>query len=81
MWFIDKTCISKLKLERMGEIVNVTVKDFILTNNNTNVKWKINGIMFFPIETIPYELLEKNVSYWTVNQWEGIIEIATGFHQ
>lgn len=61
--------------------MNATVKEFILTNKNTNVKWKIDGMTFLQNESIPNDLLKKYVFDWTVNQMEGIIEITTEFHQ
>lgn len=51
------------------------VKDFISTNKNSNVKWKINEEIFANYDSIPKYLLEKDILNWTVNQWEGIIEI------
>lgn len=55
------------------------VREFILTNKNTNVKWNIDGNMFLPDEDIPTDLLDSYVFSWTVNQWEGIIEIKTKY--
>ena len=61
-----------------GELVmNVTVRDFINSNGNTNVKWKIDGEIYHANKFVPDELFEKYVNDWTVNQWEGVIEITT----
>lgn len=57
--------------------MNVTVDEFISANQNKGVKWKIDGELFTPNKFIPDNLLEKYVVTWTVNQWEGIIEIMT----
>lgn len=61
--------------------MNVTVKEFILTNKNSNVKWKIDGNIFTNVGLIPNDLFEKHVFDWTVNQLEGIIEIKTEYHE
>lgn len=61
--------------------MNEKVRGFILTNKNSGVKWKIDGCVFDNIEYIPNDVLEKYVFSWTVNQWEGIIEISTEYHQ
>lgn len=61
--------------------MNEKVRGFILTNKNTGVKWKIDGYSFNSLEDVPNDLLEKYVFSWTVNQWEGIIEISTEYHQ
>ena len=55
------------------------VRDFISSNRNTNVKWKIDRNMFLSGEDIPTDLLDSYVFSWTVNQWEGIIEIETKY--
>lgn len=57
--------------------MNVTVDKFILANQNRGIKWKINGELFTPDKFIPNNLLGKHVVTWTVNQWEGIVEITT----
>ena len=59
----------------------MSVKNFIEMNKNTNVKWKIDGKLFQEVYAIPDNLLNKYVSNWMVNQWEGIIEITTEFNQ
>lgn len=59
--------------------MNAKVKEFILTNKNTGVKWNIDGQMFTSNDSIPNYLLEKYVFDWTVNQWEGIILITTEY--
>ena len=61
--------------------MDTTVKEFILTNKNRNVKWKIDCMLFESIYDIPDNLLEKHVFDWTVNKWEGIIEIKTEYHE
>lgn len=61
--------------------MNEKVRGFILTNQNTGVKWKIDGYSFNRVEDIPNDLLEKYVFSWTVNKAEGIIEILTEYHQ
>lgn len=53
------------------------VKEFILSNKNTNVKWNVDGEMFTDIEQIPKYIMEKYLYEWTVNQWEGIILLMT----
>lgn len=61
--------------------MNAKVREFILTNQNRGVKWKIDGTIFEDgYMFIPEYLLEKYVFDWTVNQWEGIIEITTECH-
>ena len=57
--------------------MNTKVKEFILTNKNTGVKWRIDGMLFDEIKFVPKYVLEKYVFNWTVNQWEGIVEITT----
>lgn len=59
--------------------MNAKVREFIMTNKNTGVKWKIDGEMFTANKFVPEYLLEKYVFDWTVNQWEGIIEITTEY--
>lgn len=54
------------------------VREFILTNKNENIKWKIDENMFLPGEDIPTDLLDSYVFSWTVNQC-GIIEIKTKY--
>ena len=61
--------------------MNATVKQFILTNKNNGVKWKIDGMLFDNKDFIPTDLLEKYVFDWIVNQWEGVIEIVTEYHE
>lgn len=60
--------------------MNTKVREFILTNKNNGVKWKIDGEKFTSYFSIPEYLLEKYVFDWSVNQWEGIIEITTEYH-
>lgn len=61
--------------------MNAKVREFMLTNKNNGVKWKIDGTMFEDgYMFIPEYLLEKYVFDWVVNQWEGIIEITTECH-
>ena len=60
--------------------MNAKVREFILTNKNTGVKWNIDGEMFTDSNFIPKYLLEKYVFDWTVNQWEGIILITTEYN-
>lgn len=59
----------------------MNVKEFVLTyyiyTKNTGEKWKIDGIVFDSIESIPANLMELNIFDWAVNQLEGIIEINT----
>jgi len=59
----------------------MNVKNFIEMNKNTSVKWKIDGRLFQEVYAIPDDLLNKYVSDWMVNQWEGIIEITTKYRQ
>lgn len=44
--------------------MNVNVKEFIATNQNKNVKWKIDEILFTPNKFIPESLLGKCVASW-----------------
>lgn len=60
--------------------MNAKVREFIFTNKNNGVKWKIDGEMFVNKNFIPEYLFEKYVFDWTVNLWEGIIEITTEYH-
>lgn len=60
--------------------MNAKVKEFILTNKNRGVKWKIEGEIFTDINSIPKYVFEKYVFDWTVNKWAGIIEITTEYH-
>jgi len=59
----------------------MNVRNFIEMNKNTSVKWKIDGRLFQEVYAIPDDLLNKYVSDWMVNQWEGIIEITTKYRQ
>lgn len=61
--------------------MNTTVKEFVLSNKNNGVKWKIDGVLFSDKEYIPPYMMEKCVFDWLVNQWEGIIEITTEYHK
>lgn len=56
---------------------NIKVKDFILSNTNPIIQWKIDGSIFNDKNFVPEHLLEKCVSDWKVNLWEGIIEIKS----
>lgn len=53
------------------------IKDFVLSNKNTDVKWNIDGENFTKAEFIPPYIMDKYLYEWTVNQWEGIILIQT----
>ena len=55
----------------------MSVKEFIDSNYNKNVKWKINDVLFTKNKFIPNDILEKYIIQWKVNQGEGIIEIIT----
>lgn len=59
--------------------MNTTVKEFVFSNKNELVKWDIDGFRYLKKEYIPYDVLKKHVFDWTVNQWEGIIEITTEY--
>ena len=61
--------------------MNATVKEFIITNKNSGVKWKIDRMLFDSKNFVPTDILDKYVFDWTVNQWEGIIEITTKYHE
>ena len=61
--------------------MNEKVREFISTNRNSGVRWKIDGHLFNNLEYIPNDMLEKYVYSWMVNQVEGIIEISTEYHQ
>lgn len=54
-----------------------TLKEFISSNGNRGVKWKINDRLFDTNEFIGEDLLRQWVSTWTVRQWDGIIEVET----
>ena len=59
------------------------VKDFILSNTNKHVMWIIDELKFSSIDlmpgidTIPEEILNRQVDTWMVNAWEGYIKITT----
>ena len=53
------------------------LQHFILSNKNTNIKWKIDGVLYTNISDIPIKILEKHVYEWLINQWEGYIQIIT----
>lgn len=57
----------------------MTVKEFISSNQNTNVKWKVNGILIDDINTISDDIMNQTVSNWTVNQLEGVIVLTTSY--
>lgn len=57
--------------------MRVTVREFILTNNNPPASWKINGDFYRSIKDIPENLLDKYVSDWEANFWDAKIEITT----
>lgn len=61
--------------------MNEKVRGFILTNENVEVRWKIDGYSFNSIADIPNDLLEKYVFSWMVNQGDGIVEIFTEYRQ
>lgn len=39
--------------------MNAKVKEFVLSNRNSNAKWKVDENMFSNKESIPNNLLEK----------------------
>lgn len=59
------------------------VKDLISSNTNKHVMWIIDEVKFsfidlMPgIDTIPEEILNRQVDTWMVNAWEGYIKITT----
>ena len=57
--------------------MDMTVKEFISTNNNPLLNWEIDGHMFGRKNDIPEDLLDKYVSDWEVSFWDGIISIDT----
>lgn len=79
--YYEKHSVNKNQDFKEEMKMNVTVKEFILTNKNRNVKWKIDGMLFESKYVIPDNLFEKHVFDWTVNQKEGIIEIKTEYHE
>lgn len=56
--------------------MDVTVKEFVSTNNNPLISWEIDGHIFNSKENIPENLLEANVWDWSVDLWSGIIEVS-----
>ena len=55
----------------------MTVREFILTNNNPVLSWKIDGQVFIRKRDITENLLDKYVSDWEVSLWDGIMFITT----
>jgi hypothetical protein len=60
--------------------VNVKVKEFILTNNDPLVSWRIDGDFYRSRKYIPEYLLDKYVFDWGVDFWDARIEITTEYH-
>lgn len=60
--------------------MNVTVREFILTNNNPPASWKIDGDFYRSIKDIPGYLLDKYVFDWAADFWDARIEITTKYH-
>lgn len=59
--------------------MNIKVKDFISTNNNPLIQWKIDGYIYQSREYIHENLFEAYVCDWSVDLWDGIIEISTEY--
>lgn len=57
--------------------MNVTVREFISTNNNNPTRLKINGDFYRNEKYVPEYLLDRYVSNWEANFWDAIIEIIT----
>ena len=55
----------------------MTVREFILANNNPLLSLKIDGQVFISKRDIPENLLDKYVSDWKVSFWDGIMCITT----
>ena len=60
--------------------MNITVREFILTNNNPLDSWKINGDYYRTKKNIPEYVLDQYVLDWTVDFWDARIEITTEYH-
>ncbi len=60
--------------------MNVTVREFILTNNNPFIYWKIDGDFWGSKENIPEYLLDRYVFDWVVDLWNASIKITTEYH-
>lgn len=60
--------------------MNATVREFILTNSNPPVSWKIDGDFYRRIKDIPEYLLDRYVFDWEVDFWDARIEITTEYH-
>ncbi len=59
--------------------MNVKVKEFISTNNNPIIQWKIDGYTYESKAYIHESLFEAYVCDWSVDSWNGIIEITTEY--
>ena len=60
--------------------MRITVREFILTNQDPLVSWKINGDFYRSKKYIPEYLLDKYVFDWKVDFWDARIEITTEYH-
>lgn len=57
--------------------MDMTIREFISTNNNPLLSWEIDEQMFSRKRDIPENLLDKYVFDWEVSFWDGIIYITT----
>jgi len=55
----------------------IQVKTFLKLCKNTGVKWSIDGVEYKDRDSIPEEILQKQLYEWIVFQWDGIISILT----
>ena len=60
--------------------MNATVREFVLTNNNPLVSWKIDGVFYRSRKDIPEYLLDRYVFDWEADFWDARIEITTEYH-